>query len=124
MKIEVPSYDAIKTLDFWVPPQAASLMLKIIDQQGALHQIDILPDDEAPDEVYPEDEALGADYPADSMRPRWVFINQHRMENGSDAELEVLKLLRHLFDNKQLGHPEGLAAIMAKEALKYFRFQK
>lgn len=114
MNMDVPSYNEIKDLNFWVPPQPSSLMLAITTQSGKEVKIDMLPDmDDAADETIP-----------DLKRKRTIYIDDKAVPLGTEKEAAVMRLLSDLIAEQQLGHPQGLAVYMAEEMMEYFGCQK
>ncbi|MCX2681963.1 hypothetical protein OOZ15_18575 [Galbibacter sp. EGI 63066] len=109
MKIEIPTYEDIKELNFWDPPQPSSLVLILVNHQGEKIAIDFLPDTE-------DDNG----YPTDLMRPKNILLNEQKVELRPEEKKKILDLLKRLIDEKRLGHPEGGAAKAAKEMMMYF----
>ena len=110
MNTEVPAYEEVKAINFWVPPQPGSLMLSVTTSSGKEVKIDMLPD---------EDDAMDDTLP-DIMRMRSIYIDNKPVELKSEEETKVIALLSALIENDRLGHKQGLAVHVAKEMIEFF----
>lgn len=100
-------YYELKTIRFWVVPDAGSFILTVITASGKETKILIT---QAKDlEDYDE-----------AMIPGRIYIDEVLVDLKSAAEENICSLLALLIQHDELGHKQGLAVLRAKEIIQFF----
>ncbi len=119
--MNLPSYNDIEKIHFWVPPQPCSLMLTLFDRKGQEIKVDMFPTDEGLEILEKEMEKTGYTPPPHTHIPRKIYINEEVIEVKAALKKDVVTILSNLIKDNRLGHPEGLTVIMAQEMIDYFK---
>ncbi|WP_338790666.1 hypothetical protein [Bernardetia sp. MNP-M8] len=115
--MNLPSYNDIEKIHFWVPPQPCSLMLTLFDREGQEIKVNMFPTDEGLEMLEKEEYTP----PPNLNIPRRLYINEELVEHNASLEKKVINILSNLIRDNRLGHPEGLTVIMAQEMIDYFK---
>lgn len=115
--LKIPPYEEIVNVDFWVPPQACSLMLSLSNRLEEEIRLDILPTDEGIELLSSQKKYSP---PPNAWVDRHIYINEIQVTPDKEVEKATITLLSNLIRDNRLGHKEGLTAIVAKEVIEHY----